>query len=169
MLCVYLCYVYSYTNFIIITWNMDMVSSDNWGNLEELWWICYYVHDIALSVILICYLLVINCCSLTCNSSLLSSCTCFKSKMLCMYINVLYLWKALLPNMISPSWPLFIVPICMICTTLTPQIKEESQCICDPVCEKGSYSLFDHIYLTALKFTCEFGITLKVSPLVLLT
>ena len=85
MLCVYLCYVYSYTNFIIITWNMDMASSDNWGNLEELGWICYYVHDIALSVILICYLLVINCCSLTCSRSLLSSCTCFKSQMLCIY------------------------------------------------------------------------------------
>jgi len=41
--------------------------------------------------------------------------------------------------------------------------------ICDPVCEKGSYSLFNCTHLTAHTFTCEFGITLQFCPLVPLT
>jgi len=41
--------------------------------------------------------------------------------------------------------------------------------MCDPVCEKESYSLFNYIYLTAHNFTCELGITLQFSPLLPLT
>ena len=32
---------------------------------------------------------------------------------------------------------------------------------CDPVCEKGSYSLFNCMYLATCNLTCECGITLK--------
>ena len=39
--------------------------------------------------------------------------------------------------------------------------------ICDPVCEKGSYSLFNCMYLATCNLTCECGgITLKFGPLV---
>ena len=40
---------------------------------------------------------------------------------------------------------------------------------CDLVCEKGSYSLFNCMYLTAHNFACEFGITQQFCTLIPLT
>ena len=56
-----------------------------------------------------------------------------------------------------------ILPTCMcVCFKL-------DQTICDPVCEKGSYSLFNCMYLTIHNSTCECGITLQFGPFRLLT
>ena len=70
------------------------------------------------------------------------------------------------------TYALFQDLICMIyihwTITHSTNVKLRYQ-ICDPVCDKGSYSLFNYMYLATCNFTYECGITLKVGPLIPLT
>ena len=59
--------------------------------------------------------------------------------------------------------------ICQFRKAIRPVFADWVTNRCHPVCENRSHSLFDYMYLAAYKFACEFGIILKVSPLIFLT
>ena len=59
--------------------------------------------------------------------------------------------------------------VCNIILILACNLVKSKIYICALVCEKGSYSLFNCMYLTTYNLTCECGISLKFSPLIPLT